>query len=133
MTSKSQLNLPPTELRTSERDSAVFRNSEDGPERFRKAEHDGYIISAALIDDTMTRARLTNQEVAYVVGVSESLVQKWRSADARACPSFAQLLRLPPTFHLELLKTMNGRFGFGRALLRAALDALADVALVMER
>ena len=134
----AQRNLPPMEVRKPEDGAPVFRKSEDDAAAFRKTEDDGYALASALFDAAMgdlerrDRGALTNKDVAFLCGVSESLVQKWRSPDQRACPSFAQLLVLPPAFHIALHRAMNQRFGFGRAALARLLDVACDLALVVD-
>lgn len=130
----SQLNLPPVEVRGSEQDRPAFRKSEQDAATFRTTEQDDVDgLAASLFDEALTAAALTNKEVAHLLGVSVSLVEKMRSTEARGCPSFVQMLRLPPAFHLELHRAMNRRFGFGRQLLRRILDDLSDLAVVTER
>jgi hypothetical protein len=134
MKSSVQLNLPATEVRTSERDRASLRNSEHEPDRFGQPEREAaQTLAAQLFDEALTAARLTNKEVAHLLDISESLVQKMRSLESRGCPSFAQMLRLPPAFHLELHRAMNRRFGFGRAAIARLLEAVGDLALVVDR
>lgn len=107
---------------------------------FRKSEDGGYVLASELFDAAMAvlehpdrkGTRLNNKDVADLCGVSESLVHKWRSSDQRACPSFAQMLCLPPAFHLELHRAMNRRFGFGRAALAQLLEAAGALALFVE-
>lgn len=120
----SQLSLPPVPLRNSEQSEAVFRNSEQDDPVFRKAEQD----ASELFDRACTLARLENKEVAHLCEVSVSLVEKWRSREARGCPSLVQMLLLPPAFHLALHKVMNRRFGFGRAALVQLLEAAGALA-----
>lgn len=148
---KSQLNLPPVEVRKSEQPSAPFRNPEHqpGPERLGAAvlgnseqrlaalriqEHadDRHVLAASILDEAFRLANLESKEAAHLVGVSTSLVDKWRSVDERGCPSLAQLLMLPPTFHIALHRVMNRRFGFGRAALSRLLEAAGDLALGVE-
>lgn len=127
-----QLKVP---FRKPEQSTAVdtaFRTSEQDAEPFRKPEDDGYGLASVLFDEALKGSGLTNQEVAFLVTVSESLVQKWRSAESRACPSFAQLLRLPPSFHIALHRVMNKRYGFGRAALRDLLEAAGSIAALAE-
>lgn len=136
-----QLNLPPTEVRRSEprepsfrepepssAGRASFRNSEQNEAALGNSEH----IAADVLNTAFQNARLDNKEIAHLCGVSVSLVEKWRSTEARGCPSFAQLLMLPPAFHIELHRALNKRFGFGRAALNRLTDAMADLALVVE-
>lgn len=120
-----QLGLPPMEVEKSEGHDPILRNSQD----------DHYTVSAQLIDAAMKdpRCGVTNKDVAFLAGVSESLVQKWRTPDARTCPSFVQLLRQTPAFHLSLHRAMNRRYGFGRIVLADLLEAVGSLALVVER
>jgi hypothetical protein len=131
---KDQLQLPPMPLRNTEPGTPAFRSSEDATAAFHQAEGDGYAIAALLFDQALRdpRCPMTNQEVAYLLKVSESLVQKWRSPGARACPSFAQMLKLPTSFHVALHRAMNRHFGFGRAALRDLLEAAGSLAVVVE-
>jgi DNA-binding transcriptional regulator YiaG len=125
----AQLNLPPAELRASEQSSPSFRNSEQDIEALGKSEQ----LAATFLNQALDAADLTNKEVAHLCGVSVSLVEKWRSTEARGCPSFVQLLMLPPTFHLELHRAMNRRFGFGRQLLARLMHDISDLALAVDR
>lgn len=88
--------------------------------------------AAELLHAAITAATLTNQEVAHLCGVSENLVEKWRSTHSRGCPSFAQMLCLPPRFHWELHRAMNRRYGFGRQALLELLAAAGSLAMVIE-
>ena len=124
----SQMPLPPMELRGSERPGPSFRNSEQHDQACGKSEQ----IAADVLNAAFQNARLDNKEIAHLCGVSVSLVEKWRSTEARGCPSFAQLLMLPASFHIELHRALNKRFGFGRAALNRLTDAMADLALVVE-
>jgi ribosome-binding protein aMBF1 (putative translation factor) len=130
-----QRNLPPMEVRKSEQGRAVFRKSEQERGAFRKAEQaaDTAVLAAELFDAALQRAGLNSKEVAHLLGISESLVQKMRSTEQRGCPSFAQLLRLPPRFHIALHREMNDQFGFGRAALGRLLEAAGDLALAVEQ
>lgn len=115
-------------LRASEQAASAFRKSEQAGESLGTSEH----LAAALLDEAMENAGLTNKEVAHLCDVSVSLVEKWRSTEARGCPSFVQMLCLPPAFHLELQRAMNRRFGFGRAALMQLLEAAGSLALITE-
>lgn len=126
---QSQLNLPPVPLGSSERTTPTFRESERSDGELGTSEQ----LAADLLDEAFKRAGLQNKEVAHLCGVSISLVEKWRKSDVRGCPSFVQLLLLPPVFHLELHRAMNRRFGFGRAALLELLEAAGALALVTER
>jgi DNA-binding transcriptional regulator YiaG len=115
------------EVRGSEQPSTAFRNSEHDVEALGESEQ----LAATFLNQAFDAAGLTTKEIAHLCGVSTSLVEKWRSTDARGGPSFVQLLMLPPTFHFELHRAMNRRFGFGRQLLARLADDLADLAMVV--
>lgn len=115
-------------LRASEQSAAAFRKSEPTDDALGSSER----LAATLLDEAIERAGLTNKEVAHLCGVSVSLVEKWRSTEARGCPSFVQMLLLPPAFHLELHRAMNRTFGFGRAALVQLLDAAGSLAVLTE-
>jgi hypothetical protein len=130
-----QLNLPPgllpKETRTTGTRVNHTQNDALRPERTHE-EIDADSMASELFDEALTAARITTAEVAYLFGCSESVVRRMRSKDARERVSFAQLLRLPPAFHIELHRVMNRRFGFGRAALLRLLDAVGDLASVAQ-
>jgi hypothetical protein len=127
--SDGQLNLPPAPLANRTQPDAVR------PNHTRDAwdPTQAHAVAAELFDEALTAAKLTSQEAAYLLSVSESLVRRMRSPNARERVSFTQMLRLPPAFHVELHRAMNRRFGFGRQALARLLDAVGDLALVLER
>lgn len=124
----AQLSVGPMELRKSELERDGFRKSEPLEGEFRESEQ----VAALVIDEAFTLAGLQNKEIAHLCGISVSLVEKWRKPDVKGCPSFAQMLRLPPAFHIALHRVLNRRYGFGRAALGRVLDALGDLAFVGE-
>lgn len=126
---QSQLSLGPLQLRDSEQRADSFRISEQDDEAFGKAER----ASAEILNEAFEGAALDNKEIAHLCGVSVSLVEKWRSAEARGCPSFVQMLRLPFSFHWHLHKALNRRFGFGKHALAQLLEAAGMLAVGMER
>lgn len=120
-----QLNLPPTLLAKGTQDAPVRPKCTQGPDESGQ-------LAAILFDEALTAAGISTAEAAFLFGISESVVRRMRSRDARERVSFAQILRLPPSFHFALHRAMNRRFGFGRQLLRRLLDDVADLALVHE-
>jgi transcriptional regulator with XRE-family HTH domain len=115
-----QLNFGPLPLRSSERDALRHAEQDRREEERRLAEQ----ITADLLDGAITAAGLDNKEVAYVLGVSRSLVEKWRSKDQRGSPSFLQLWDLGtvhPPFAFELHRAINKRCS------RLGLQALARI------
>jgi hypothetical protein len=88
-------------------------------------------FAAHLLDVAFRDAGLENKDVAFFCGVSTSLVEKWRSTEQRGCPSFVQMLLLPPAFHIALHRRLNKRYGFGRSALKQLLDAAGDLAMVV--
>lgn len=117
----SQLSLPPTLLTNSSQQQPVRTICSQEPEA----------LSAQLFDQALDAAHITSYEVGQLAGVSESLVNRWRSPNHRECPSFVQLLKLPPAFHLELHRAMNRHYGFGRQLLARVLDDLCGLAVAV--
>jgi hypothetical protein len=107
--------------------AASFRNSEQAREPLRNSEQ----VAARMLDEAFTAAGLDTKEIAHLCDVTPSLVEKWRSTEQRGCPSFAQLLMLPPSFHFQLHRAMNRHYGFGRQLLARVLDDLGAVALAV--
>jgi hypothetical protein len=114
-------------VRTSEQLKAAFRTSEQPAQPVGKTEQPD-ALAAELLNAAFDAAGLENKEIAHLCGVSVSLVEKWRSPETRGCPSFLQLLLLPPSFHWHLHKAINRHFGFGRLALIELLDAAGLVA-----
>jgi hypothetical protein len=117
--SDGQLGLPPTLLPNDSQRASVRTNCSQEPET----------LSAHLLDRALHDAEISSYEVSQLVGVSESLVNRWRSPHHRECPSFVQLLKLPSAFHFELHRAMNRHYGFGRQLLARAIEDLGALAL----
>lgn len=132
MTVKSQLNLPPTGLPNREQGTTVRAKQEPPPPAVPPI-GEAEAAAARLFDEVLTAAQLSSQEVAHLLGVSESLVRKMRSPNARERVSLSHLLQLPLGFHLEFHRALNRRSGLGRQLLRRLLDDLSDLAVVLER
>ena len=87
--------------------------------------------ASALFDEALKAAGIETSDVAYLFGVSESVVNRMRSKDARERVSFAQMLLLPVSFHWHLHKAMNRRYGFGRRALAEMVDAAGMVAVAV--
>ena len=80
-------------------------------------------------------AGVASKEVAAMLDVSESLVNRWRSENYRETPSFIQVCALQMQsfpFALALHRINNRRYGFGRAVLSRLLEAVGDLATVGE-
>jgi hypothetical protein len=118
-------------LGKSERESnsdASFRSSEQPTDALSESEQRAArLLDAAFSDPNV---RLTNKEIAHLCRVSESLVEKWRSTTARGCPSYVQMLLLPPAFWWALNKAMNKEFGYARAALIDLIDAAGALAVL---
>lgn len=89
-------------------------------------------LASDLFDVALTEAQITTAEAAYLLKVSESLVRRMRSKDARECASFPQMLRLPLAFHLSLHRVMSRRLGLGKHVVAELLDVVGRIALVTE-
>jgi hypothetical protein len=112
--------------------AASFRKSESDDAAFQSSESDSARLSSALLKGSFDRAGLTPKDVAHICGVSRSLVDKWLDPDVISAPSFIQLLRLPPSFHLALNREVSKHYGFGREALLRAIYALGDLAMALE-
>lgn len=129
-----QRSLPPMELRGSESNSPALRKSESHSPAVGSSEEDaGYALGARLFVAALNHPKygLSRDEVAFVVGVSRSLVDKWCDESFKSCPSQVQLLRLPVTFQLALRDAMDDHFGHRREALKRLVDVVGDVALAM--
>jgi len=118
------------EVRNSDASSASVRNSDDSHGLVRIADAPG--VSASLFDQAIAKAGIERKEVAALIGVSTSLVDKWCDVNADRSPSFAQMLCLPLSFHLALNKVMNRRFGFWRAVARDLFETVGQFAASLE-
>lgn len=119
-----QLNLPPSEVRRSDSPTTPVRNSDHHTDRSRS-------LSAIILQDAFEGAGLEHKEVAAVLGVSISLVDKWCDPNADKSPSFAQLLLLPPSFHVALIQQFDRQFGLGREMLARVQQTLGTLALLV--
>lgn len=121
-----QLGFGPMPLGDSEPREAAFRRSEQANEALGKSEQ----LASEILNAAFDAAGLQNKEIAHLCGVSVSLVEKWRSTEARGCPSFVQLLMLPVNFHWELHKAMDRHFGLGRRALADVISAIGSLAML---
>jgi hypothetical protein len=74
---------------------------------------------------------MTRDEVAYVLGVSRNLVDKWCNPSEHSCPSQLQLLRLPVSFQLAYRDALDDHFGHRRDAVRRFAESLGDVLLAV--
>lgn len=125
--SKHQLRLPPMPLRDSQPAAPALRMSQQDDRALRHSEQ----LAAEVLSAAFDAAGLENKQIAYLCGVSVSLVEKWRTPEQRGCPSLVQMLLLPPAFHLCLHRQLNKHFGFGKAALVQLLEAAGALALVI--
>jgi len=89
------------------------------------------ILAAEVFDEALNACGIGTEQAALVIGVSKGLVSKWRSPHYRERPSYAQLLQLPPAFHLAMNRIVSRRFGFARAALAMLMDAAGDLAVAV--
>ena len=89
-------------------------------------------IAAELFSEALNAAGMTNAEVAYLLGVSESLVRKMRSKDAREGVSLIQMLKLGPVFLWHFHRGLHAKCKFGRRALAEAVQALSLVGVGLE-
>jgi hypothetical protein len=89
-------------------------------------------LASEMFDAALTAANISTSEVAYLLGISESVVRRMRSKDARERVSFGQMLRLPIEFHVELNKLLDQRYGFGRAAMGRIFSDLGIAAVSLE-
>lgn len=123
--SNGQLYLPPSLLTKDSQPETPRTNCSQDPQ----------VEAAQRFDEALTRAGLSSKEVATVLGVSDSLVNRWRSPNYRETPSFIQVCCLEMqsfSFALALHRVNSRRHGFGRAALSRLLEAAGDLATVGE-
>jgi hypothetical protein len=127
---QSQLSLGPMEVGDSDSSVRSVRNSDDSQGLVRMS--DAPAVSASIFDQAIVKAGIERKEVAALVGVSTSLVDKWCDVHADRSPSFTQLLCMPLSFHLALNKVMNRRFGFWRAIARDLFETIGQFAAAVD-
>jgi len=121
----AQVTLPAAGLPKREQGSPLLSKQEQQPQPLAV---DADADAALLFDEALSTAGISSDEAAFLMGVSSDMVRKMRRPQARERVAFAQMLRLPPAFHVALHRVLNRRYGFGRAALGRALDALGDLA-----
>lgn len=139
---ESQLSLPPVALRNSEPSGSGFRNSEGSDLAVRTSESDladvarpadddeAIAAAAALFDEALKRSGLdNNKDVAALIGVSQSLVDKWRRPNEPASPSLVHMMKLPATFHWEFIRGLFRRYRLARLAAREIESASSVMAL----
>lgn len=86
--------------RTPLKASLDVRAKETPAEAVRLKETQARELASELFDAALTAAQITSGEAAYLIGVSESVVRRMRSKEAREQVSAWQELLLPPSYHL---------------------------------
>lgn len=112
---------------------STTRVSETQPSASRVKRTQGHELAAILFDEALKAAKLETIDVAELLDVSESLVRRMRSKDARERASFVQMLMLPPQFWYHLNRLTNERYGLRKMLIAQLLNVTADLALAVER
>lgn len=142
MTSRAdhQLNLPATEVLNCSDQLAARTNDSSARSTSNRAElprtnhssddeprmnlsDDPFVLASLMFDGCMKDARLETKEVASLCGVTDSLVNRWRSPNYQESPSLVHLLRLPAAFHWALVKRLVKRFAFGQRAIAEAVEA----------
>lgn len=130
--SQSQLNLPPTEVLRSDHDAAPVRKPDHADQAVRNTDREAAeALASTIFSNALQAAGIEHGEAAYLLGVSASMVDKMCSPNERQAPSFVQLLLLPPSFHLALIKELDKHFGLGRALLARVQESLGTLGLLV--
>lgn len=68
------------------------------------------------------------KQVALALGVSESLVSRWRKPEYRELPSIGQIAAHGPEFVFVYLKEQRKFYGFGKRTILELLAMVGDVA-----
>jgi hypothetical protein len=138
---QSQLALPPMHLPNGARSAAMLPNQEQPSEvpaiREQLTADEADDLASQLVSDAIDAARLTNADVAFVLGISESLVRKMRSPNTRERMSHGQILKLgfhSPRFYVELTLATDARTGWLRRFaMQLQQQATALFAVAMGR
>lgn len=85
-------------------------------------------IASVVFDMACIRFGEKDESLALTLGVSRSLVSRWRSPEHREVPSLAQVVALGPEFQRLFLKELSKFHGFGRLALLDLVESLGELA-----
>lgn len=86
------------------------------------------MLTAVVLDEAVIAAGMTNKGIAMELGISESIVARWRSPHARECPSLLQVTKLGPDFQRLMHRGFARRYGWRRKALLDLAAAMGDLA-----
>lgn len=124
MASESARALPDLPLRNLTLKASLLQIPKQVPVSAENAQE----VTGELFDMACIRAGLSNKEIAATLGVSDSLVARWRRPEARERATVTQMVQLGPLFLLAYHKVFGFRFGARRAALLSLVEAVADLA-----
>ena len=85
-------------------------------------------IASVIFDMACIRFGEKDEALAITVGVSRSMVTRWRDLDAREVPNTAQIAALGEDFNRIYGKVRNRFYGFGKRALIDLLDSVGELA-----
>jgi hypothetical protein len=85
-------------------------------------------IASVVFDLAAIRFGEKDEALALTLGVSRSLVSRWRSPEHREVPSLAQVMTLGPEFQRLFVKELSKFHGFGRLALLDLVESLGELA-----
>lgn len=85
-------------------------------------------IASVVFDMAAMRFGEKDESLALTLGVSRSLVSRWRSPEHREVPSLAQVMTLGPEFQRIFIKELSKFHGFGRLALMDLVESLGELA-----
>ena len=86
------------------------------------------MLTSVLFDQACLRFGKKNLWIATTLGVSESLVSRWRNPDHREGPSLAQVIALGEEFQRAFKKEQEKYHGWGRKALMDVIEAVGELA-----
>lgn len=124
------------EVRTSNHGDTSVRKSHQAPEAVTKPHqidrNAAEILAASMFSNALDAANISRDEAAFLMGgITRSMVDQMCSTTVPKAPSLIQLLLLPPTFHLALIKELDKHYGLGRALLARVQESLGTLGLLV--
>src|SRR5688572_2719774 len=84
-------------------------------------------IESDVFDCACIRFGEKDESLALTLGVSRSLVSRWRSPEHREVPSLTQVMTLGPGFQWLFVKELSKFHGFGRLALLDLVESLGEL------
>lgn len=89
------------------------------------------MVASVVFDAAAIRFGQKNAALAITLGVSESLISRWRNPEHREVPSLVQVIALGADFQRLFVKEQSKFYGFGRKALLDLVDAVGELSVAV--